>query len=114
MRISNNISKFSLVIIISMAGLLSACATKKFDQLPTLNMSNISVLSCDELKLELNNLYAHEDSVNTEASTGQAKQILWGGIWSVMADEKLEDQSRRDIRQRERALNEQRIQKGCK
>ncbi len=93
---------------------LVGCATKDFGKLPNLNDNNIAHMNCDEIRSEISTLYSYEDSVDREASTGQAKQILWGGLWSVMADEKLEDQARRDIRKRERMLNEARIKKGCK
>ena len=39
-------------------------------------------------------LQRHERGVDEEATSGQAKQIFWGGLWSVMADEKLEHVAR--------------------
>jgi hypothetical protein len=92
---------------------LVGCATKNFDKIPELGRSDVSQLTCEEIKLEFARLSQYEDSVDHEASTGQVKQILWGGMWSVMADEKLENVARRDIRKRERMLYEERVRKGC-
>jgi len=93
---------------------LSGCATKDFGKIPDIAKNDVSQLTCEEIKLELTRLSSYEDSVDHEASTGQAKQIFWGGLWSVMADDKLEDVARRDIRKREQLLYEERIRKGCK
>ena len=39
--------------------------------------------------------------------------MLWGGVWSVMADEKPEHVARQKIRDRERQLYEARLKKEC-
>ncbi len=82
--------------------------------MPDIAKNDVSQLTCEEIKLEFNRLSSYEDSVDREASTGQVKQILWGGIWSVMADDKLENVARRDIRKRTQMLYEERIRRGCK
>ena len=58
-------------------------------------------------------LRQYEKSVDEEATSGQVKQILWGGIWSVMADEKLEHIARQDIQDRERQLYDAKSKKDC-
>ncbi len=52
-------------------------------------------MSCNDIEQEFNLLNRHEDAVDEEAVSGQAEQILWGGIWSVIADDKLEHISRK-------------------
>ena len=69
--------------------------------------------SCADIEQEFLLLQRHERGVDEEATSGQAKQILWGGIWSVMADEKLESVARQKIRDRERQLYEAKLKKDC-
>jgi len=70
-------------------------------------------MSCDDIEQEFILLNRHENTVDQEASSGQLKQMFWGGIWSVMADEKLEHISRKQIRDRERLLYEAKLKKRC-
>ena len=91
----------------------SGCATKTFPDLYNLDVTKLNAMSCDDVEQEFILLHRHEDAVNEEASSGQAKQIFWGGIWSVMADEKLEHISRKQIRDRERLLYEAKLKKDC-
>ena len=91
----------------------SGCATKTFPDIHKLDATKIRAMSCEELEQEFILLNRHEDAVNKEASSGQLKQMLWGGIWSVMADEKLEDISRKQVRDRERLLYEAKLKKKC-
>ena len=91
----------------------SGCATKTFPDLYNVDVTKLRAMSCDDIDQEFIFLNRHEDAVNEEASTGQLKQMLWGGIWSVMADEKLEHISRKQLRDRERLLYEAKLKKKC-
>ncbi len=103
------------ILIVAIATLLvSACATKQFEKMTPLDADKLRAMSCDDIKQEFALLQSHERGVDEEATSGQAKQILWGGIWSVMADEKLEHVARQKIRNRERQLYEAKLKKNCK
>ena len=91
----------------------SGCATKSFQSLYDLDAGKLNAMSCEDIQQEFILLNRHEDGVNLEASSGQVKQIFLGGIWSVMADEKLEHISRKEIRDRERLLYEAKLKKDC-
>ena len=83
--------------------------------LPNLNIKKcvINAMSCEDIEQEFILLNRHEDEVDLKASSGQIKQIFLGGIWSVMADEKLEHIARKEIRDRERLLYEAKLKKDC-
>ena len=100
-----------MVAIATVAG--SGCATKSFEEMHQLDANQIQAMSCQEIEQEFILLRRHEGGVDEEATTGQAKQIFWGGLWSVMADEKLEHIARQKIRDRERMLYEAKLKKGC-
>ena len=108
--------KKKFIAIILMGGLIavSGCATKTFEKLPALPPEVANQMTCEQIEKEFFDLYNYEGHVDEEASTGQAKQIFWGGLWSVMADEKLESVARKDIRNRTRLLYDLKIKKGCK
>ena len=91
----------------------SGCATKTFPDLYNIDVTKIRAMSCDDIEQEFILLNRHENTVDHEASTGQVKQNFWGGLWSVMADEKLEHISRKQIRDRERLLYEAKLKKRC-
>ena len=93
---------------------IGACATKEFEQMAPLDAGKLRAMSCDDLEQEFLLLQRHERGVDEEATSGQAKQILWGGLWSVMADEKLEHVARQKIRDRERQLYDAKLKKGCR
>ena len=101
--------------IAATAGLLAlaACATKEFADLPLLDPAKLRAMSCEDIDREFVELQSHERGVDQEATSGQAKQIFWGGLWSVMADEKLEAVARQRIRDRERQLFQAKISKKC-
>ena len=106
--------KIKHLAILSVAFLLSGCATKSFGKLPPLDPSVAESMDCKDIEREFRRLSQYEDGVDEEASTGQIKQIMWGGLWSVMADEKLESIARKDIRERVRLLYDLKVKKGCK
>ena len=81
--------------------------------MPPLDAAKLRAMSCDDVEQEFLLLQRHERGVDHEATSGQAKQILWGGLWSVMADEKLEHVARQKIRDRERQLYEAKLKKKC-
>ena len=91
----------------------SGCATKTFPDIHKVDAYKLRAMSCEDIEQEFILLHRHEDAVNNEASSGQLKQMLWGGIWSVMADEKLEGISRKQLRDRERLLYEAKLKKKC-
>ncbi len=91
----------------------SGCATKSFQSLHHLDAGEINAMSCEDIEQEFILLNRHEDEVDLKASSGQIKQIFLGGIWSVMADEKLEHIARKEIRDRERLLYEAKLKKDC-
>ena len=103
------------VVFVSAVALLvlGACATKEFEDLPAFDPAKIRAMSCEDIDREFIELQRHERGVDQEATSGQAKQIFWGGLWSVMADEKLESVARQKIRDRERHLYEAKLQKKC-
>ena len=92
---------------------LGACATKEFEELPAVDPAKLRAMSCEEIDVAFLELQRHERGVDQEATSGQAEQILWGGLWSVMADEKLEAIARQKIRDRERHLYEAKLRKKC-
>ena len=92
---------------------LSACATKHFEEMPPLDAAELRAMPCENIELEFLKLRRHEQGVDEEATSGQLEQMLWGDIWSVMADEKLEHIARRKIRDRERQLYEAKLKKDC-
>ena len=99
--------------LIFTAFFLTACATKQFEQIPRLSAPTVRDMTCEEIEQEFLSLQHHESGVDEEATSGQVKQILWGGIWSVMADEKLEHVARQKIRDKERQLYEAKLKKDC-
>ena len=92
---------------------LGACATKQFEEMSQLDVATLRAMSCDDIEQEFLMLRHHERGVDEEASSGQLEQMLWGGIWSVMADEKLEHIARQRIRDRERQLFEAKLKRDC-
>ena len=92
---------------------LGACATKQFEEMSQLDVATLRAMSCEDIEQEFVMLRHHEGGVDEEASSGQLEQMLWGGIWSVMADEKLEHIARQKIRDRERQLYEAKLKKDC-
>ena len=92
---------------------LGACATKTFEEMGPLDAAKLRAISCDDIEQEFLLLIRHERGVDQEATSGQVKQILWGGLWSVMADEKLEHIARQKIRDRERQLYEAKLKQKC-
>ncbi len=105
----------AFVILVSAVSVLAlgACATKEFEELTALDPAKLRAMSCEEIDVAFLELQRHERGVDQEATTGQAKQIFWGGLWSVMADEKLESVARQKIRDRERHLYEAKLKKKC-
>jgi len=103
----------ALALALAVGVAISGCATKTFPDVHNLDAGTINAMSCEDVEQEFILLKRHEDAVNLEAISGQAKQIFWGGIWSVMADEKLESISRKQIRDRERLLYEAKLKKKC-
>ena len=102
------------IVIVAIAALaMSACATKDFEEMTPLDATKLRAMSCADIEQEFLLLQRHERGVDEEATSGQAKQILWGGLWSVMADEKLEHVARQKIRDRERQLYEAKLTKDC-
>tara|TARA_B110000238_G_C15721972_1_gene267009 strand:- start:4 stop:381 length:378 start_codon:yes stop_codon:yes gene_type:complete len=91
----------------------SGCATKSFQSIHHIDAGEINAMSCEDIQQEFILLNRHEDEVDLKASSGQIKQIFLGGIWSVMADEKLEHIARKEIRDRERLLYEAKLKKDC-
>ena len=55
--------------------LLSACATKEFEEMPPLDAGKLRAMSCDDIEQEFLLLQRHERGVDEEATSGQAKQI---------------------------------------
>ena len=102
---------FAYGVIILIVG--SGCATKSFQSLHHLDAGELNAMSCEDIEQEFILLNRHEDEVDLKASSGQIKQIFLGGIWSVMADEKLEHIARKEIRDRERLLYEAKLKKDC-
>ena len=102
-----------ILIVAALALFVSACATKNFEEMAPLDASKVRAMSCADIDQEFLMLQRHERGVDQEATSGQAKQILWGGLWSVMADEKLEHVARQKIRDRERQLYEAKLKKNC-
>lgn len=102
-----------ILIVVATTLLASACATKEFEEMSPLDASRLRAMSCDDIEQEFLMLQRHERGVDEEATSGQAKQIFFGGIWSVMADEKLEHVARQKIRDRERQLYEAKLKKDC-
>ena len=92
---------------------LGGCATKQFEEMSRLDAAQLRAMSCEDIEQEFLMLQHHESGVDEEASSGQLKQMLWGGIWSVMADEKLENIARQKIRDTERQLYEAKLKKDC-
>ena len=92
---------------------LSACATKQFEEMRPLDAAKLRAMSCEDIEQEFLMLQRHERGVDEEATSGQLQQMLWGGVWSVMADEKLEHIARQKIRDRERRLYEVKLKKDC-
>ena len=92
---------------------LSACATKQFESIQPLDAAELRAMSCKDIDQEFLMLQRHERGVDEEATSGQVEQIFFGGIWSVMADEKLEHVARQKIRDRERRLYEAKLKKDC-
>ena len=92
---------------------LGACATKQFEEMPPLDAAQLRAMSCEEIEQEFLMLQRHERGVDEEATSGQFEQMLVGGIWSVMADEKLEHVARQRIRDKERQLYEAKLKKDC-
>ena len=105
----------ALVIVCSATATLAlgACATKEFAELAPLEPAKLRAMSCEEIEAEFVALQSHEQGVDEEATTGQAKQIFFGGMWSVIADEKLEAVARQKIRDRTRQLYEAKLNKKC-
>ena len=101
------------IVLSVVFAILTGCATKNFGKLPALDPSVAESMTCQEIEREFYSLQQYEESVDEEAASGQVKQIFWGGIWSVMADEKLEHIARKDIRNRLRLLYDLKIKKGC-
>jgi hypothetical protein len=91
----------------------SGCATKSFQSIHHIDAGEMNAMSCEDIQQEFILLNRHEDEVDLKASSGQIKQIFLGGIWSVMADEKLEHIARKEIRDRERLLYEAKLKKDC-
>ena len=92
---------------------LGACATKQFEDMSRLDAGTVRAMSCEDIEQEFLALRHHERGVDEEATSGQLEQMLWGGIWSVMADEKLEHVARQKIRDKERQLYEAKLKKDC-
>ncbi|MCY3752920.1 MAG: hypothetical protein OXG99_02380 [Alphaproteobacteria bacterium] len=118
MRSSNILSmsaRAKAPICVAVAGVfaIGACATKQFEEMPPLDASKLRAMSCEDIEQEFLMLQRHERGVDEEATSGQVEQMLWGGVWSVMADEKLEHVARQKIRDRERQLYEARLKKEC-
>ncbi len=102
-----------ILIVVTVALVMSACATKDFEKMAPLDAAKLRAMSCADIEQEFLLLQRHERGVDEEATSGQAKQIFWGGLWSVMADEKLEHVARQKIRDRERQLYEAKLKKDC-
>ena len=102
------------ILFITLFLFMSGCATKDFGKLADIEPSAKDKMTCEDLEKEFFALQNYEDSVDEKAVTGQFKQMMIGGIWSVMADEKLEAIARKDIRRRTKELYELKIEKGCK
>ena len=103
--------RISTALICALA--LAGCATKTFEEMSPLDAGKLRAMSCEDIEQEFILLRRHERGVDEEAVSGQVKQIFWGGLWSVMADEKLEHVARQKIRDRERLLYEAKLKKKC-
>jgi len=103
----------SAILALALGVTISGCATKNFPDVHYLGAGTINAMSCEDIEQEFISLKHHEDTVDLEATSGQFKQIFWGGLWSVMADEKLESVARKQIRDRERLLYEAKLKKKC-
>ena len=106
-------AKTPICIAVAAVFAVGACATKQFEEVPPLDATKLRAMSCEDIEQEFLMLQRHERGVDEEATSGQIEQMLWGGIWSVMADEKLEHVARQKIRDRERQLYEARLKKHC-
>ena len=108
-------ARAKITICIAVAGVFAvgACATKQFEEMAPLDASKVRAMSCEDIEQEFLMLQRHERGVDEEATSGQVEQMLWGGIWSVMADEKLEHVARQKIRDRERQLYEAKLKMEC-
>ncbi len=106
-------AKTPIFIVLAALFAVSACATKQFEEMPPLDSTKLRAMSCEDIEHEFLMLQRHERGVDEEATSGQVEQMLWGGVWSVMADEKLEHVARQKIRDRERQLYEARLKKEC-
>lgn len=104
--------KYAYVILLAL--LAAGCATKDFGDLHELSPDIVEDMNCKQIENEFFRLRQYESSVDEEATTGQVQQIFWGGLWSVMADEKLEAIARKDIRDRVTMLYEAKVDKGCR
>ena len=103
----------SAALLASIAIILSGCATKNFGTLATAEKVEVADMNCQQIENEMSKLTEYRDSVNEESKGGQVKQMLWGGMWSVMADDKKEAVARDEIKQYETLLTDAKSAKGC-
>lgn len=104
----------SIAVLAAAAAVAGSCATKTFEEPPALLAGGLEALSCAQLDGESLRLRDHVRRVDKEASTGLVEQWFWGGMFSVMADQKLEAEARRRIREREDAIAVEKARKGCR
>jgi len=108
-----NFKAKTAIIAISVALTTSACATKNFGEINTLEKAEVSEMNCEQIENEFTKLVEFREAVNEKSKGGQVKQMLWGGMWSVMADDKREAVARDEIKQRELMLGDAKTAKGC-
>lgn len=103
----------SIALLSAVAVVVSGCATKNFGTLPAAEKVEVADMNCAQIENETEKLAEYREAVNEKSKGGQVKQMLWGGMWSVMADDKKEAVARDEIKQYEILLKDAREAKGC-
>ena len=103
----------SVALVSAAALILSGCATKNFGTLPAAEKVEVADMNCKQIENETTKLVEYREAVNEKSQGGQVKQMLWGGMWSVMADDKKEAVARDEIKQYETLLKDAKEAKGC-
>jgi len=108
---NNHVKKIALISAVAL--ILPACATKNFGTAPVAQKVEVADMDCKQIESETQKLAEYRESVNEKSQGGQVKQMLWGGMWSVMADDKREAVARDNIKQYETLLTDAKKSKGC-
>ena len=103
----------SIALLSAVVLVLPACATKNFGTAPTAQKVEVADMNCKQIESETQKLVEYREAVNEKSQGGQVKQMLWGGMWSVMADDKREAVARDNIKQYETLLSDAKASKGC-